>query len=475
MDTASLPEPFLRFLLAFQRAPLKHPQVGAPGYPLPPELPALLERLGRPNDTRPFSEEAEALRVDAEALRRAALFFVKQALFSDPGDPYRVLGLSADCSPEEIRERYRLLVRIFHPDRLRDAGDWNDRLATRLNDAYNLLKNPARRAELDQRLTSAAAALDRSGALRRGPRPRSIPESSSLRDSIHASRLWRRHPVAVVWGVILITVASVLLIAGGDRLPRLLYHAAPPLSDGGDLVAANDIPVEVHVEHRASPPETPAGGNNPLESNEKATPPKSPSPAPRAEHPAPPTEARSRQSGQPVANEPAAPEPPSPAARAGARDSAAARGGTNASGNPSRNETVVRVGVGSSGSLRTDDPRLTQLMAEFVGAYRKGDLDRFLSLFSPDVRSNYGVGRERLKSGYRRFFADTARRELVLQGLVWEPFGDGVRGWSDVRVSTRRGFGFGPRSDQRGKLSLTVETGEAGRLRISEFYYMVTQ
>jgi DnaJ like chaperone protein len=58
-------------------------------------------------------------------------------------DPYRVLGLSREAGPEEIRQRYRKLARDYHPDRHIAAGMpeemikiATDRLA-RINAAYD--------------------------------------------------------------------------------------------------------------------------------------------------------------------------------------------------------------------------------------------------------------------------------------------------------------------------------------------------
>ncbi|MBL8952613.1 MAG: J domain-containing protein [Myxococcaceae bacterium] len=49
----------------------------------------------------------------------------------DEQDPYRLLGVSKSDSPERIRERYRELALVTHPDR----GGSVDRMR-QLNDAY---------------------------------------------------------------------------------------------------------------------------------------------------------------------------------------------------------------------------------------------------------------------------------------------------------------------------------------------------
>lgn len=79
----------------------------------------------------------------------AALFFVEHVLLSEWSDHYRVLGLTAAATSEEIREHYRLMMAVFHPDRSGwIAGDRED-LAARINLAYQLLRNPGKRAGYD--------------------------------------------------------------------------------------------------------------------------------------------------------------------------------------------------------------------------------------------------------------------------------------------------------------------------------------
>ena len=64
-----------------------------------------------------------------------------------PGDddPYTILGVSPAAAPEEIREAWRKRLSLCHPDRHREHAEWFNKQAARLNEAYQVLKDPVRR------------------------------------------------------------------------------------------------------------------------------------------------------------------------------------------------------------------------------------------------------------------------------------------------------------------------------------------
>ncbi len=69
---------------------------------------------------------------------------------------YTVLDLSPDATAEQIKTAYRILVQLHHPDRLQQANDGvrqyaEDKLK-RINEAYTVLSDPARRAKYDATL-----------------------------------------------------------------------------------------------------------------------------------------------------------------------------------------------------------------------------------------------------------------------------------------------------------------------------------
>lgn len=69
-------------------------------------------------------------------------------------DPYRVLQVDPEAEPEVIRAAYRSLAQKYHPDK---TGGQYERM-TAINEAWAILRDPARRAEHDRRRAEAAAA-----------------------------------------------------------------------------------------------------------------------------------------------------------------------------------------------------------------------------------------------------------------------------------------------------------------------------
>jgi curved DNA-binding protein CbpA len=71
-------------------------------------------------------------------------------------NPYRVLGIGRDAMLDEIHAAYRRRARSLHPD----AGGTDVEEMARVNDAWRVLRDPARRAAYD---TSSAVREPPSG------------------------------------------------------------------------------------------------------------------------------------------------------------------------------------------------------------------------------------------------------------------------------------------------------------------------
>lgn len=67
-------------------------------------------------------------------------------------DYYKLLGVAANASAAEIKQAYRRLARLYHPD-LNSAT--RDEQIKRLNEAYEILSNARKRTAYDNLLRQA--------------------------------------------------------------------------------------------------------------------------------------------------------------------------------------------------------------------------------------------------------------------------------------------------------------------------------
>jgi curved DNA-binding protein CbpA len=84
-------------------------------------------------------------------------------------DPYKVLQVDPEAEDEVIVAAYRRLARKYHPDV--SPGPESVQRMVRINQAWELLKDPVRRAAVDRARARAALTAARSAAA--GPHPRS--------------------------------------------------------------------------------------------------------------------------------------------------------------------------------------------------------------------------------------------------------------------------------------------------------------
>ncbi|MBI5598700.1 MAG: molecular chaperone DnaJ [Deltaproteobacteria bacterium] len=80
-------------------------------------------------------------------------------------DYYSILGVSRNSTDDEIKRAYRRLAHMYHPDKHASEGDKEEagEKFKEINAAYEVLKNPSRRAQYD-RFGQAGAGADFGGA-----------------------------------------------------------------------------------------------------------------------------------------------------------------------------------------------------------------------------------------------------------------------------------------------------------------------
>jgi len=143
--------------LDFHRGPLRYPHLTEPNRPLPKAFDTLLNAFAAALTPQNIDATAAAVGRNPARIEEAARFFVRQVLLAPGADHYRVLGLSRSAAAPTVRQHYHLLVRLFHPDRSGDEDELDTRLTTRINDAYNTLRDPDARRRYDEDLAPFGA------------------------------------------------------------------------------------------------------------------------------------------------------------------------------------------------------------------------------------------------------------------------------------------------------------------------------
>jgi hypothetical protein len=139
----------LHLATEFYRSPFGYLHLKDPGQPLPDAFGHWL--MESSNALAPAHIEATVAEtgISAEVLQAAFLFLLRQTLLMPQADHYRTLGLSRDCSTDDLKRHHGILVRFFHPDRLPQPDEMGTTLTARINHAYQTLRDPEAREQYD--------------------------------------------------------------------------------------------------------------------------------------------------------------------------------------------------------------------------------------------------------------------------------------------------------------------------------------
>ena len=129
-----------------------------------------------------------------------------------PSSHYDTLGLRADATATEIRDAYRRLARRHHPDQ----GAVDAEAMPRINEAYRVLGDPARRASYDAALRVAPAPA----------RTVTAPEPVRVALDLTPARVpWRLMLFMAGVGVAIVLVGAALYEPAGPARPDNLLES----------------------------------------------------------------------------------------------------------------------------------------------------------------------------------------------------------------------------------------------------------
>lgn len=140
-------------LLAFYREPVRHrPRLTHGREPFSGGL--LVFRFAQGRFPQAMMRELSAAKRDS--VREAALFFIRQVCLWEGASHYQVLCVPTGARRETIKDHYHGLMALIHPDRQDPrSAPWPPECAQRVNKAYEVLSDDARRREYDDGLHKA--------------------------------------------------------------------------------------------------------------------------------------------------------------------------------------------------------------------------------------------------------------------------------------------------------------------------------
>ncbi len=181
-------------------------------------IPEILQlAVNRAHDAGPAAGVAHSA-----ALRNAARFFTGTALLFPGAGPHEVMGLDRNFDGAELKERYRLLMRLTHPDFatasfLALPAD----AAVRVNLAYEALSSPELRR---QHATPPASSSVKAPAIRTAHRH----THAAVRKPGKKISKPRLIQLAIACSVAATSLVVLSLIMGGHDAADLVQRARPP-------------------------------------------------------------------------------------------------------------------------------------------------------------------------------------------------------------------------------------------------------
>lgn len=480
-------EALVDLILAAYREPLRY-QERLKG-PLPePFLQVLRLAAGKPLPGVELFCQQE--KTSLEELRKAAIFFIEQACLSEKQDSYRILGVNPGAAPYRLQEHYHLLMLLFHPDRVGASESWRGAYAAQVNEAYHRLRKPANRQVYDCQL-----ATQRMRQKAREP-VYGYQHSHSQEKKHFLTYLIQRFPRAIRYLPQLVLGGGILATS---VLVASLYFSmqeTTPVAfsmEGEVSPKASVSPQGIAVEPGDAPPLTVRGMGLPLAEeriaslNQSAAKQRERVTAEQARFlktavvsgkqawadnsPEALTPIDSGLKSRPLqaqvllAKSP--PVSPDPVANDGSVNGSAPEKIVSAATGESSSEQNAALANSQAPAPTLQQEALQGLIQRFIRAYQRGDLEGFLTLFSPDARTDDYSGWSAIRQDYRRLFTSTQRRELQLQGLRWLIDGNIANGKGHYIARIRNATGT---FEIRGQIHFQVQNRQETGLITGLFY-----
>jgi len=395
-------------------------------------------------DTDAVRDFARRHELDIKYLVDGANFVISKMHFNPEENFYVTLGLPMHATPEEIRQRWKKLMLLYHPDRQTGDEEWVSERAKKVNEAYSTLKDDARRSEYDRRLhegqqknrQTSYAQQYTEGPYRSRPSKNFPPRRRrTYRDASALDQFRKYLPKAMIGIYVLAAAFFLLYIYQQNRsstleaelfarrpLPQQMTAEEPQAPDAER--AAVPAPVE-HAGPAAASQEQkiivtsalPAEKSSPLVAAGSIGPDRTaPSPKETGNHQAAAAVPEPRTEDRTVV--PAAAPSPEPAAavqekKPGPAQQTAVQASPEPQRSPARQEqpSPAKVEAGAKQPVPLKAAGITReevdaFMQRYMRAYTQSDLEGFMALFSSAAVENNTRGYQEIRSAYRETFRE---------------------------------------------------------------------
>lgn len=418
-DPAAAGTDCIALAVAFLRAPSQFPDLLHGRRHLPPGVTTLLLVAAGNSFT---DDAAAALGIPADILEQAALFFIGQVLLAHNANHYRILGLEPGAGIDEIKEHHRLLMRLFHPDRQTTPDERSDASATRINQAYNVLRSPDARAAYDLTLTEMHTAKP---LVRHYPKRPHFAHAPDL--PMHPPSLVTRHRTLFALGGVALAAALGVMLVYINRVPTGAIGVndsqfTRAVEDGAQRLATSELPPAIARVLAESGPLAPSPpGALPAVVARPEEPPARVAESVREHEPAVMPATVKTTSARPVPAPAAAPArvperlpPPPPPAMV----------------LPGAIGTPVAVNPPAVPEIKPERLRREQLnglVASLSEQYQRGDLENLLELFDASAHIERG-DKKQIRAEYGELFRNSENRALYIWDVTWSGDGKLTRG-----------------------------------------------
>jgi hypothetical protein len=181
-------------------------------------------------------------------LRDAAAFFVGAALLYPGADHYALLGVARSTNGTELKERYRMLMRLVHPDFAGTSRpNWPNDSAMRVNRAYEVLSSPVLRREYDEQFASGT--VQHRGPSQQTAR-RAIPGAKHSAPGIRG-----RFAKRAAWAFVLVLSLTAVAMLLPHPAPVRIVQKPGPAANAKTKISVTPIPGRsaLESEHQPAP------------------------------------------------------------------------------------------------------------------------------------------------------------------------------------------------------------------------------